>query len=118
MLVIRDRKFMARPIPTHTYDAVLEAIARFPSAASIEQIEERLAAPPNRRTLQRWLNGLMSQGRVSREGQGRAIKYRPANMANALAPLASLAAKASATTYAETLIPLSLQAKEVESWVR
>ena len=109
---------MARPIPTHTYDAVLEAIARFPSAASIEQIEERLAAPPNRRTLQRWLNGLMSQGRVSREGQGRAIKYRPANMANALAPLASLAAKASATTYAETLIPLSLQAKEVESWVR
>ena len=66
---------MARFIPTDTYDEVIEAIARFPDGASIEQIEETLTAPPNRRTLQRWLNSLIAQERVRREGQGRAIKY-------------------------------------------
>jgi hypothetical protein len=49
-------KPVAKIIPTDTYDEVLQAIARFPDGASIEQIEEQLPAPPNRRTLQRWLN--------------------------------------------------------------
>ena len=102
---MRDRKSMTKPLPTHAYEAVMDAIAGFPNAASIEQIEERLAAPPHRRTLQRWLNDLMAQERVLREGQGRATKYRHGKMV-------------SATACAETLIPLSPEAKQVESLIR
>lgn len=112
---MRDKKSMTRPLPTHAYEAVIAAIARFSSAASIEQIEESLAAPPHRRTLQRWLNDLIVQERVLREGQGRATKYRHRKMAGASA---DIGAKAIATLYAETLIPLSPEAKELESLVR
>lgn len=67
---------MSRPLPTQAQQAVLEAIARFADGASTEQIQESLAAPPHRRTLQRWLNDLMAQARVYRQGQGRSVKYR------------------------------------------
>lgn len=106
---------MARPIPTDAYEAVLEAIARFPDGARIEQIEENLAAPPNRRTLQRWLNDLIAQERVRREGQGRAVKYLRGKVVSATA---QIAVKTTATAHAEILIPLSPEAKEVEILVR
>lgn len=106
---------MARIIPTDTYDEVLEAIARFPGGASIGQIEKQLSAPPNRRTLQRWLNNLIDQERVNREGQARAAKYLPGRVVSAQA---SIVVKATATAHAETLIPLSPEAKEVEQQVR
>lgn len=112
---MRDRKSMTKPLPTHPYEAVIDALARLPSAASIEQIEESLAEPPHRRTLQRWLNDLMAQERVLREGQGRATKYRHRKIVSASA---DISAKAIATAYAETLIPLSPEAKQVESLVR
>ncbi len=67
---------MARHIPIGAYQAVLAAIARFPEGADIEQIEKNLSAPPSRRTLQRWLNSMMAQGKVRRTGQGRAIRYQ------------------------------------------
>lgn len=106
---------MARPIPTDTYEAVLEAIARFPDGASIEQIEESLAAAPNRRTLQRWLNDLIAQERAHRGGQGRAVRYRRGKVIPATV---QIAAKATMTAHAEILIPLSPEAKEVETLVQ
>lgn len=106
---------MARPRPTQTQKAVLEAIARFPDGASTEQIEANLDAPPNRRTLQRWLNDLIAQARVHREGQGRAVKYRLGQIVSATA---HVAATASATAHAELLIPFSPQAREVDAHVR
>ena len=106
---------MARIIPTDTYDEVLEAIARFPGGASIEQIEEQLSAPPNRRTLQRWLNNLIDQERVHREGQGRAVKYLRGKVVSAQV---NIVANATVTAHAEILIPLSAEAKEVEQQVR
>lgn len=106
---------MARRIPTDAYEAVLEAIARFPDGASIEQIEENLSAPPNRRTLQRWLNSPIAQGQVRREGQGRAVKYQRGKVVGVQA---NTVAKVTATAHAEILIPLSQDAKEVEKQVR
>ncbi|WP_260294967.1 Fic family protein [Sedimenticola hydrogenitrophicus] len=106
---------MARPIPTDAYESVLEAIARFPDGARIEQIEENLDAPPNRRTLQRWLNNLITQERVRREGQGRAVKYLRGKVVSATA---QATVKMTATAHAEILIPLSPEAKEVEILVR
>lgn len=106
---------MARTIPTDTYEAVLTAIASFPDGASIEQIEEHLSAPPNRRTLQRWLNNLIDQERVRREGQGRAVKYLRSKVVSAQI---NIVARATVTAHAEILIPLSPEAKEVEQKVR
>ena len=106
---------MARTIPTDTYESVLTAIACFPDGASIEQIEEHLSAPPNRRTLQRWLNNLIDQERVRREGQGRAVKYLRGKVVSAQV---NIVASATVTAHAEILIPLSPEAKEVEQKVR
>lgn len=106
---------MARMIPTETYEAVLEAIARFPDGASIEQIEENLSAPPSRRTLQRWLNSLIAQERVRREGQGRAVKYLRGKVVRGQG---NVVLTITATAHAEILIPLSPEAKAVEKQVR
>lgn len=106
---------MARPLPTQAQEAVLDVIARFPDGASTEQIEASLTTPPNRRTLQRWLNALIAQARVRREGQGRAVKYRLGQIVSATAHITT---KSSATAHAEILIPFSPQAKDVEANVR
>ena len=102
---------MAKPIPTQAYEDVLDALALFPDGAHIGQIEEKLAAPPNRRTLQRWLNNLITQKRVYREGQGRAIKYRRGKIVSASV---QITAKATVSAHAEILIPLSPEAKDIE----
>lgn len=104
---------MARFIPTDTYDEVIEAIARFPDGARIEQIEECLSAPPNRRTLQRWLNSLIAQERIRREGQGRAVKYLRGKGVSAQGNTVT-----KATAHAEILIPLSPEAKAVKKQVQ
>lgn len=106
---------MARPLPTQAQEAVLDVIARFPDGASTEQIEENLTAPPNRRTLQRWLNELIAQERVHRVGQGRAVKYRRGKIVNLTA---QLTVKADTTAHMEILIPLTPEAKDVEAHVR
>lgn len=106
---------MPRLIPTDAFEAVFEAIAHLSGGASIEQIEENLSAPPNRRTLQRWLSSLIAQGRLRREGRGRAVKYLRAKGGDAQAGIAT---KETAATHGETLIPLSPGAKEVEAQVR
>lgn len=106
---------MARAIPTKAHTVLLEALARFPEGAAIEQIEENLKAPPTRRTLQRWLNELIEQQRVQREGRGRATRYRCGSVVSAAG---HATATSSATGFAEILIPLSLEAKELERLVR
>lgn len=106
---------MARPLPTQAQEAVLDVIARFPDGASTEQIEANLTVPPNRRTLQRWLNALITQARVHREGQGRAVKYRLGQIVSATAHITT---KSSVSAHAEIQIPFSPQAKAVEAHVR
>ena len=106
---------MARPLPTQAQEAVLDVIARFPDGASTEQIEANLTVPPNRRTLQRWLNELITQARVHREGQGRAVKYRLGQIVSATAHITT---KSSVSAHAEIQIPFSPEAKAVEAHVR
>lgn len=106
---------MGRFVPDLAYGAVVEVIDRFPGGVAIEQIEANLAEPPNRRTLQRWLNDLIKQGRVHREGKGRAVKYRPGKLVSLTA---QITASATVTAQIEILIPLSPEAKEIERLVR
>lgn len=106
---------MANPASMQTYQALLDVIARFPSGVGMGQIEANLAAPPNRRTLQRWLNELIAKEQVYREGLGRAVKYRRGKVVTATA---HDTAKESVIAHAEIMIPLSPEAKAVETLVR
>jgi Fic family protein len=106
---------MAKPSPTREYEALLNAVAQFPDGAGIDQIEAALPSRPSRRSLQRWLTDLIDQGRLHKEGQGRATRYLRGKFvsANALA-----SAQTKMTVQAEILIPLSFEAKQIEAHVR
>ena len=106
---------MVRPVSMVRHQALLDVIARFPDGVAMEQIEAILDAPPNRRTLQRWLNDLIAREQAYRVGQGRSVKYRYGKV---IAATIHDTAKASDMVHAEILIPLSSEAKEVEAKVR
>jgi Fic family protein len=108
---------MANAPLMQAYQSVEDVIAQYPEGVAIDQIERSLPSAPNRRTLQRWLNALMAQHRVRREGQARAVKYwriKPVDSAEqAMPPRTSLV-----MAHADTTIPLSADAREVEALVR
>jgi len=106
---------MAKPSPTREYDALLSAMTQFPDGAGIEQIEAALASRPSRRSLQRWLGDLIDQGSLRKQGRGRATRYWRGKIVTAGA-LATV--QATATGQGEILIPLSIEAKQIEARVR
>ncbi|MBC7682007.1 MAG: Fic family protein, partial [Ferruginibacter sp.] len=99
---------MAKQISTAVGDAILTALGAFPDGALIEQLEAQLLAPPNRRTLQRWLLGLIAHKRLFKTGQGRATRY----VCTLPPPPASEAA------VQEHALPLSASAQSIEAQVR
>lgn len=105
---------MAKPAPTHRHDAVLNVIGQFPAGAGIEQVAAALADPPTRRTLQRWLSDLIGQGRLRKEGQGRATRYLRGKIVSLSG---QVTVRAKVTARLEILIPLSDEAKSIEAHV-
>lgn len=106
---------MAKPIPAPSYDNLLEVVGQFPAGAGLDQIEARLVAAPTRRTLQRWVNDLLAQGRLHKEGRGRATRYLRAGAVAASNPASR---QTNAATQAQILIPLSDTAQAIEAHVR
>ncbi len=74
---------MARPVPSQSLEAVLQALGQHPEGVGIEMLEASLAPSANRRTLQRWLGALAGAGRIVREGRARAVRYRLVELAEA-----------------------------------
>lgn len=71
---------MARPIREPELEAITAAVAGHPDGASITQIEEALAVPVARRTLQYRLRALVDARRLRVMGQNRAARYHlPSN---------------------------------------
>ena len=66
---------MARHIPEEELDAIVSAVERLKTAASIEEIAAALKIELPRRTLQRRVATLVEQGRLVREGRARASRY-------------------------------------------
>ena len=100
---------MVPSVFSSTHDAVLKAVAQAAAGAAIEQIEAQLPEPPTRRTLQRWLNVLVGQGRLRKEGQARSTRY--------LLPVQA-APQAAAAAAGDVSLPLSDEARAIESAVR
>jgi len=89
-------------------DAQLQAIEQVIAAADgllAEEIEARSALGLNRRTLQRRLDTLIEQGRISKADRGRATRYRSA--------VSTPAQPAQRPTQADMFVPLSRAGSEV-----
>ena len=100
---------MVPSVLSSTHDAVLKAVAQSAAGANIEQIEAQLPQPPTRRTLQRWLNALVGQGRLRKEGQARSTRY--------LLPVQA-APEAADAAPGDVFFPLSDEARAIDIAVR
>lgn len=100
---------MAPSVLSSTHNAVLKAVAQSAAGANIEQIEAQLPQPPTRRTLQRWLNVLVGQGRLRKEGQARSTRY--------LLPVQA-APEAADAAPGDVSLPLSDEARAIDIAVR
>ena len=100
---------MVPSVLSSTHEAVLKAVAQSAAGANIEQIEAQLPQPPTRRTLQRWLNVLVGQGRLRKEGQARSTRY--------LLPVQA-APQAAAAAAGDVSLPLSDEARAIDIAVR
>lgn len=100
---------MVPSVLSSTHEAVLKAVAQSAAGANIEQIEAQLPQPPTRRTLQRWLNALVGQGRLRKEGQARSTRY--------LLPVQA-APEAADAAPGDVSLPLSDEARAIDIAVR
>lgn len=100
---------MVPSVLSSTHNAVLKAVAQSAAGANIEQIEAQLPQPPTRRTLQRWLNALVGQGRLRKEGQARSTRY--------LLPVQA-APEAADAAPGDVSLPLSDEARAIDIAVR
>jgi len=100
---------VAPSVLSSTHNAVLKAVAQSAAGANIEQIEAQLPQPPTRRTLQRWLNALVGQGRLRKEGQARSTRY--------LLPVQA-APEAADAAPGDVFFPLSDEARAIDIAVR
>ena len=100
---------MVPSVLSSTHEAVLKAVAQSAAGANIEQIEAQLPQPPTRRTLQRWLNALVGQGRLRKEGQARSTRY--------LLPVQA-APEAADAAPGDVFFPLSYEARAIDISVR
>lgn len=67
---------MPKQTPSDTLDDIVVAVSSLATGGSIEEIGKALKPPLPRRTLQRHLRQLISQGQLASEGEGRARRYR------------------------------------------
>ncbi len=56
---------MAKPLPTQSIGQLVQLIGLHAQGASVEQLERALGVAASRRSLQRWLAALQSDGRIA-----------------------------------------------------
>ena len=75
-----------RRVETREVDAVEAAVAAFPGGATFQDIDQVLASPLNKRTLQRRLAKLVEEGRIAKKGKGTRTRYHLVVAADPIAP--------------------------------
>ena len=104
---------MAKPISEEHLKAVEQVVAGHPESIGVAQILKELKEERSRRTLQYWLNHLVQEGRLVKEGERRWTKYKlPAERTETK----TAAKKGKARERAG--IALAKQAKKVRAYVR
>jgi len=106
---------MPRQIPKEEFDALLEAVARFPDGAPVARIHSSLPEPTPRRTVQRRLARLVKEGRLRVEGRGPGVRYRvPAVTGTIQGELPPVRG----TAHGEVYVPVSPDADGIKRTVR
>ncbi|MEK6592446.1 MAG: Fic family protein [Pseudomonadota bacterium] len=106
---------MPKRIPDADLNEVLQAVARSPEGASIEDIGAALKGRLPRRTLQRRLALLVEKGRLTVEGRARGSRYRlsgTTGTAHIVLPAITLEARG------ESYVPISPEAGTIKRAVR
>lgn len=106
---------MIKMVASPEMKAILRIVKQFPDGAGIEDIEARLSLPVTRRTLQRWLQGLITQERLQKVGRARATRYLASHIVEVAVHQPSAAPY---TAQADGLIQLSNEGADVERHVR
>lgn len=108
---------MPKRITEDELQTILEAVARFPEGAPIEEISAVLEITLPRRTLQRRLALLVERGKLSMVGRGRSSRYRVPSVVTATTT-GLAAGKATVKGYGEVYIPISPEGKVIKQAVR
>lgn len=66
---------MPSKVPQGEFEAIVQAVQRFPGGAPINDVHGALRSAIDRRALQRRLAVLVADGRLVRDGRGRATRY-------------------------------------------
>lgn len=107
---------MPKQVSTKDLEAILNAVARFPEGASIEDVRGALGGKIPRRTLQRRLALLVEQKRLKVEGRARGSRYRlpPTTVEARGIAVGSSTVEA----HGEVYVPISAEAEAIKEKVR
>lgn len=109
---------MPKNIPETELNAVVVAVGRIPSGASIDEVGEALDIALPRRTLQRRLARLVDHGRLVRLGQGPATRYGVARPSLEIRPATATLEIRGHPATVETYVPISNVAESIRDTVR
>jgi Fic family protein len=107
---------MAKQVSHKTLNSILEIMQGFPQGASLEDISQALFIPIPRRTLQRYLALLTTEGRLQPFGKARSRKYRLIN--EKIEKAVAVEEEPFVYKHNEDVIPLSSTALSLEAGVR
>jgi len=108
---------MAKKITPEEFEAIVQAVGRYPDGVGIAQLLEHEKLGLTHRTLQRRLAALVENGRLITEGDARALRYKVPPAKDITLPSVTASA-ALGEVQAETYVPISPEGEEIKAHVR
>lgn len=106
---------MPKLVKGEEFDAIVLAVSRYPEGVGIDALLKSAGLEISRRTLQRRLSRLVSDGRLMTEGEGRALRYR---VMSTLHEIQTADSPPALESEIEPYIPLSSEGREIKDYVR
>ena len=109
---------MPKQISTDELDAIVEAVAKFPNGAAVDEIRHLHKPTLPHRTLQRRLARLVDERRITTKGKGPSTRYHlPKNDVHIQPPTAKLALTAH-PAHVKDYVPITSEAETIRQAVR
>ncbi len=109
---------MPKRVSTVELDALVNAVAKFPSGASVDAIGNLTEITLPRRTLQRRLARLVEQRRLTMQGQGPATRYQLPTKDTDVRPSTGRLMLEGQPPYVEIYIPITAEAALIKQAIR
>lgn len=109
---------MPKRVPTAELNALVDAVAKFPSGASVDEIGNLTEITLPRRTLQRRLARLVEQRRLSMQGGGPGTRYHLLAKDIDVRPTTGRLTLEGHPAYVETYIPISAEGASIKQAIR